>query len=45
MRVTTKIAVRIIVLSVIAAALVLSGNSGAPMPAHPQLVSNPPSCC
>jgi hypothetical protein len=45
MRVITKIAIRVIALSVIAAALVLSGSSGASMPAHPQLVSNPPSCC
>jgi hypothetical protein len=43
MRVIRRIAARFLALFVLAAVLVLIGGVGAP--AHPQLVSNPPSCC
>ena len=45
MRVITRIAVPVIVLTALAAALVLSGTSGDSMDRHTQLVRNPPSCC
>jgi hypothetical protein len=45
MRVIRRIAARFLVLVVLAAVLILTGSSGASLPAHPQLVSNPPSCC
>jgi hypothetical protein len=45
MRVITRIAARFLALFVLAAVLVLMAGSSGSMPAHPQLVSNPPSCC
>ena len=44
MRVITRIAVRVVALAALAAVLAFSGTGGS-MPAHPQPVSNPPSCC
>jgi hypothetical protein len=45
MRVITRIATRVIALTVVAAVLVLSGGSANSIGTHTQLVTNPPSCC
>jgi hypothetical protein len=45
MRVITRIAVRVIALTAVAAVLLLSGTSGHSQAPHTQLVTNPPGCC
>jgi hypothetical protein len=45
MHVITRIVVRVLVLTAVAAVLVFSGTSGHSTAPHMQLVTNPPGCC